>query len=177
MADSPATRPSLLIRIRDARDGPAWRQFEELYAPLIHGFARKHGLQDADAADLTQEVLRLVTRAVQDLDYDPRAGSFRGWLFTVVRNQFRKVVGRRRPHEQGTGDSHVQGLLEEQPAPEADQSADWDAEYERRLFSYAADQVRDDFQDTTWQAFLQTALQGKHAKVVAADLGLTVAAV
>ena len=63
MGDSPATRQSLLVRIRDKRDGPAWAQFVELYAPLIYGFARKHGLQDADAADLTQEVLRAVAGA------------------------------------------------------------------------------------------------------------------
>jgi len=48
MGDSPQTRASLLVRIRDSRDAQAWCQFVDLYAPLIHGFARKHGLQDAD---------------------------------------------------------------------------------------------------------------------------------
>ncbi len=60
MADVPATQPSLLIRLGDKQDTVAWGQFVEVYAPLVYGFARKHGMQDADAADLTQEVMRAV---------------------------------------------------------------------------------------------------------------------
>src|SRR5262249_39907355 len=146
-------RPSLLLRLRDPRDGQAWAQFEELYGPLVHGFARRHGLQDADAADLTQEVLSRVAGAVKGLDYGPRRGSFRGWLFTVVRNQLRKFWRRRRRQEQGAGDTGVLHLLEEQPAREPDEAAGWDEEYGRRLFTYAAAQVRSDFKGSTWQAF------------------------
>ena len=32
-----------------------------LYAPLIYRYARRKGLQNADAADLTQDVLRAVS--------------------------------------------------------------------------------------------------------------------
>ncbi len=84
MSDSPGTRPSLLVRIRDPGDREAWRQFVALYAPLIHSLCRQRGLQDADAADLTQEVLRAVVAAVPGLVYDPVRGSFRGWLDTVT---------------------------------------------------------------------------------------------
>src|SRR3954447_25293336 len=94
MADAPKTRPSLLLRIRDARDGAAWAQFVQVYAPLIYAYARKHGLQDADAADVTQESLGVVAGAVRGLDYDPRRGSFRGWLFAVVRNRLRSFWAR-----------------------------------------------------------------------------------
>ena len=71
MPESPVTRPSLLVRLRDASDAPAWAQFVQVYAPLIHGFGRRQGLQDADAADLTQEVLQTVAAAIRGLDYDP----------------------------------------------------------------------------------------------------------
>ena len=74
MTDTP-TRPSLLVRLRDPADREAWAQFVELYAPLVYGFAHKQGLQDADAADLTQEVLRAVARSAAHLDSDPRRGS------------------------------------------------------------------------------------------------------
>lgn len=177
MAVSPETQPSLLLRLRDPQDGRAWSQFAELYAPLIHGFARKHGLQDADAADLTQEVLRLVAGAVKGLDYDPKRGSFRAWLFTVVRNQVRKFLGRRRQHEQGIGGTAAVDLLVQKHAPEEDLAAEWNEEYQRRLFAYAADQVRGDFSAATWQAFWQTGVRGRNAKEVAAELGITVAAV
>ena len=57
------------------------------------------------AADLTQEVLHAVARAIRGLDYDPHRGSFRGWLFTVVRNKLRTFWERQarqvqqRPHD------------------------------------------------------------------------------
>ena len=76
MTQSDATRPSLLVRIRDARDREAWGQFVEIYAPLVYDMARRRGLQDADAADLTQDVLRSVAGAISRLDYDRRRGSF-----------------------------------------------------------------------------------------------------
>ena len=177
MSDSPATRPSLLVRIRDARDDAAWSQFVEIYAPLVYGFARKHGLQDADAADLTQDVLRAVSGAVRDLDYDSRRGSFRGWLFTVARNKLRNFLASRKRTDQGSGDTDTHKRLQEVPAPEADSSAWWDQEYERQLFSWAVEQVRGGFQDSTWQAFWQTAVEGKSGKEVARALGLSVAAV
>src|SRR2546421_1421921 len=104
MADTATTRLSLLIRIRDAQDHQAWAQFVEVYAPLVYGFARKHGLQDADAADLTQEVLHAVSSAVGRLDYDPRRGSFRGWLFTVVRHRLRNALVRQQRECRGSGD-------------------------------------------------------------------------
>jgi RNA polymerase sigma-70 factor (ECF subfamily) len=53
----------------------------------------------------------------------------------------------------------------------------WDKEYEQQLFNWAAAQVREDFQDSTWQAFWQTAVEGKSGKETAKKLRMTVAAV
>src|SRR5436305_15246010 len=115
MGKAPTTRPSLLVRLRDARDRAAWSQFVELYAPPVYGFARKQGLQDADAADLTQEVLRAVSAAVGRLEYDARLGSFRGWLFTVVRNKLHKLRADRRRHGQVTRAPAAQPCPPRQP--------------------------------------------------------------
>jgi RNA polymerase sigma-70 factor (ECF subfamily) len=52
-ADSPVTRPSLLVRIRDLENQRAWEEFVEIYTPLVYGFGRKAGLQEADATDVT----------------------------------------------------------------------------------------------------------------------------
>ena len=67
MAEVPPTRPSLLVRMRDAHDQQAWADFVRLYAPAIYRFARRKGLQDADASDLTQEVLRSVAGSIGQL--------------------------------------------------------------------------------------------------------------
>ena len=85
MTAIPATRASLLLRLRDPRNAAAWNDFLDLYGPLVYGYARKQGLQDADAADLSQDVLIAVAGAVGRLEYDPSYGAFRNWLFTAVR--------------------------------------------------------------------------------------------
>jgi RNA polymerase sigma factor (sigma-70 family) len=175
MAELPTTRPSLLVRIRDAGDGEAWRQFVQAYGPVVYGYGRKRGLQDADAADLTQEVLRAVAGSVGRLDYDRDRGSFRGWLFTLAHHKLHDLLARRR-NGRGAEDTGVQAWLEEQPAPEEDLAL-WDQEYERRLFARAAEQVRGDFHETTWQAFWRTAVDGRPVRDVAGELGLTAAAV
>jgi RNA polymerase sigma-70 factor (ECF subfamily) len=174
MAEAPETRPTLLVRLRDAGDGAAWAQFVEIYAPLIYGFARKKGLQDADAADLTQEVLRAVAQAMPRLAYDPERGSFRGWLFTVVRSKLATFRQRRAAQVQGRADSD---LLDAAPAPQDDEGAIWQQEYRQRVFSWAASQVQAEVEATTWQAFWQTAVEDRPARDVAAGLGLSVAAV
>src|ERR1700730_14152777 len=155
MSDAPITQPSLLVRIRDPRDGRSWSQFVDLYAPLVYRFARKHGLQDADAADFTQEVLRNVAGAVGKLDYDSRRGTFRGWLFTVVRNRLRDFLLGRRGQCQGSGDTQTQAILEQRPDP----SESWDQDYEWQLLTWAAEQIRGTVQDSTWQAFWQTHIE------------------
>jgi RNA polymerase sigma factor (sigma-70 family) len=175
MADAAPTRASLLVRIRDAADGSAWAQFVQLYTPLIYGFARKRGLQDADAADLTQDVLAAVSRAVRRLEYDPAKGTFRGWLFTAVRHRLRHYLVQKPHQPQGTGDSQALQHLAEQPAPE--EKSDWEQDYEQRLFHWAADQVRPTVADSTWQAFWQTTLESRDPKEVAGELGMQVAAV
>ncbi len=176
MDSSPATRASLLIRLRDPHDADAWRQFVQLYAPVVYGFARKRGLQDADAADLMQEVFRSVAGAASRLVYDPKRGSFRGWLYTITRNKVFTFLEGQRRQIRGTGDPAGQQMLEEQAAP-VDGSAEWDQEYERAAFAWAADQVRGEFQDSTWKAFWQTAVEGKGAQEVGKALGMSPGAV
>lgn len=176
MPHVPPTQPSLLVRLKDAHDREAWERFVDLYAPLVYAFVRKRGLQDADAADLTQDVLRQVASAAKSLIYDPRRGSFRGWLFTVVRNRLTDHWRAAARDVRGSGDSSQWQQASEQLVTESD-SAEWDAAYERQLLECAAQQVHGDFTEATWSAFWQTAVEGREGKVVAGELGLTVAAV
>jgi RNA polymerase sigma factor (sigma-70 family) len=175
MAEIPPTRASLLVRLRNPRDEAAWTEFVTRYAPLVYGYARKQGLQDSDAADLSQDVLCAVAGAVGRLDYDPQRGSFRNWLFTVVRRKlsnWRRAQQNRRDASNGPSPS---GVLELCPAPEAE--VQWDAEWEKRIFASACEQVRQDVSAATWQAFWRTAMEGQPTLQVAADLGMSATAV
>jgi RNA polymerase sigma-70 factor (ECF subfamily) len=176
MAEFPPTRASLLLRLRDRRDAAAWDEFVDRYAPLVYGYLRKQGLQDADAADLSQDVLAAVAGAVGRLEYDPAKGAFRNWLFTVVRRKLANWRAARGDWLRGSGDTDAHQLLEEAPAPEGGE-AEWQAEWERQVFTWACMLVRGEVSDTTWQAFWRTAFDGQPGKQVAADLDMTLTAV
>src|SRR5437868_12289063 len=133
MIQMPTTRLSLLVRLRDRRDEQAWAEFLEIYAPLIDRLARRKGLQDADAADLSQEVFRAVALAIERQEYDPAKGSFRGWLFRIARNLAVNSLVRQARHPCGTGDTAMRRFLEALPAPDAEDSALFDTEYRRQL--------------------------------------------
>jgi RNA polymerase sigma-70 factor (ECF subfamily) len=170
------TRASLLLRIRDPNDGPAWAEFVALYAPLLHAYGMRNGLQDADAADLAQDTLGHVLRAAPGFVYDPARGSFRGWLFTIARNEIRKAAARAARRASGTGDTAARLVLEAHPAPEPDPD-EWDHDYRLHLFNWAAGRVSPAFQDKTWQAFWRTVVGGEEIDAVARELGMTTGAV
>jgi len=177
MSEAPATRPSLLVRLRDTGDERAWAEFVEIYHPLVYGLARRRGLQDADAADLVQEVFRTVAVAVSRYDPDPAKGSFRGWLSTIARNLIVNLLRAQRRQFQGSGETDLIELLEARPAPACEESAIFDAEYRRRLLAWAADRVRGEFTKPAWQAFWQTAVDGQPPADVAKALGMTLGTV
>ncbi len=177
MSDTPTTRPSLLVRLRNPMDERAWDEFVEIYGPLIDQLARRRGLQDADAADLVQEVFRAVAVAIERYDPDPARGSFRGWLSTIARNLIVNLLNAQRRHPRGTGDTEIQQLLEAQPAPDSEESALFDAEYHRRLLHWAAERVKDEFSAAAWLAFWKTGVEGQSADEAARALGLSVGTV
>jgi RNA polymerase sigma-70 factor (ECF subfamily) len=126
--------------------------------------------------DLSQEVISTVAGAVGRLDYDPRRGTFRGWLFTIVRRKLSNWRRAQKHRVRGSGDTDTQRRLERCPVAEAPQE-DWDAEWQERVYAWACEQVRRDVSPATWEAFWRTAIDGRPGKQVAGDLGLTVAAV
>lgn len=172
MIDLPHTRQSLLVRLKDPADATAWRTFVDVYAPAVFAFARRHGLQPADAADLTQDVCRNVATALKSFAYDPDRGRFRGWLFTVVRNQLKMFRRAEARHALAPTDAaHLADV------PEATDAEVWDLECRRRLFAWACERVRPTVAPATWQAFWRTAVDGASGETVAKETGLTAAAV
>jgi RNA polymerase sigma-70 factor (ECF subfamily) len=170
------TRRSLILRLRDPADAAAWGEFVTLYEPLVYRLARRKGLQHADAQDLCQEVLVHVARAVARWDPDPDRGTFRGWLSRISRNLLVNFLTRQH-HPRGSGATSVQELLEAQPTADPSATALFEAEYRRRVLRWAADEIKGQFTPSTWQAFWQTAVEGRMPKAVAAELGLSIGAV
>jgi RNA polymerase sigma-70 factor (ECF subfamily) len=172
---SQATRPSLLMRIRDVNDAESWRTFVNTYAPLVHGYCRKRGLQDADAADVTQEVLAQVARSIRAFEHDPARGRFRDWLRTVIQGKLVRWAERRPRERSVAGDADGGNLLEQLASPEAD--SEWADEFNTHVLQTALRRIRDGFEARNWQAFHEVWARCRPAAEVASELNMPVAAV
>lgn len=172
MYDAPETRLSLLLRIGNPADEQAWREFVEIYQPVVVQMARRRGLQEADAQDLVQTLLSRVAKKSRQWDSDPRTGSFRGWLATTTRNL---VIDHFRQQQRQPGamaDSQWQHL-----AVAATEEQEYDLQHRRELFQWAAQRCRSEFADKTWQAFHRTSVEQESVAQVAQSLSLTAGAV
>lgn len=174
--EGPATRPSLLVQLGDVSQHEAWQEFVEIYEPVVCRLARQMGLQHADAQDLTQEVFVAVEKAIGRFDPKSEQGSFRGWLFRIARNLSINFLTRQKG-PWGSGDTGVQKLLTQHPASEKAATTLFEIEYQREVFRWAAQRVRQDFREDTWRAFWLTGVEGQPIKQVAEVLGKTQGAV
>lgn len=163
-----ATHPSLLIRIRDPRDQEAWGAFVETYLPMIYRYARRTGLQDADAADVSQEVLSEVSRCIRGFEYQPERGRFRDWLGLVVRRRVAKFLKQRGRAEVGEGPEAAEAC-----APDAG----WTEEFNARILAAALERIRPHFEQETWRAFERVWLDDRRAGEVAAELNRPIEAI
>jgi len=165
------TRPTLLLKVKNQRDAKSWAEFVSIYSPLVYSYARKRGLQDADAADLTQEVMVIAAEKLGGFHYDSARGSFRGWLLTVTLNRLRRSGNPRVSVGAGTGRSSMHESLMQQPLKE--EFDEWDQEAARQAFQWAAKQIRAEFQPHTWQAFWKTAVEQESPDAVAKELNIS----
>lgn len=177
MTSSPDTRASLIVRLRCSEDVDAWGEFVDIYQPLIFRVAKKHGLQDADASEVAQEVLTRVAKAIDRWNPDPERGTFRGWLYRITRNltvEFLRT-DKRRPLTQDN--SAVDRAIGNVVAASNGASHEFQIEYERQMFAWAAEQIETTFQSNTWQAFWLTAVKQQSVESVAKKLSMTKGAV
>lgn len=177
MTHAPTTRPSLLLRLRDPQDHEAWVEFVELYEPATYRLLRRHGLQDADAREVVQDLLMAVNRSIHRWDPDKERGSFRGWLRRVTRNLVINWVKQRPRRVLAIGGEEMQALLDRVPAAAEAETVEFDRELRRALFQRAAEQVRCEVQPATWQAFWETSVAGATPAQAAQKLGMRVGAI
>jgi RNA polymerase sigma-70 factor (ECF subfamily) len=146
----PLTRPTLLLRLRDPRDREAWTTFVDVYGPLVYHRCRRKGLQDADAADVIQDLFARLVQAIRQFEYRPAKGCFRGWLRQAIDHQIQHVFQQRAGAGRGWGGSAPDGPPD--PPARAETTA-WEEEFTRHLFRTARARIRPHFEDRTWHAF------------------------
>ncbi|HEY3787738.1 MAG TPA: sigma-70 family RNA polymerase sigma factor [Urbifossiella sp.] len=171
MAGSFDTRPSLLMRIRNPADAAAWGEFVRIYTPLVYRHCRRAGLQEADAAEVSQEVFAQVARSASGFAYEPARGRFRDWLGAVVRSRLARFFAR-----SGKTPDLLDGQsLDQHPSAPLDPA--WMDDFNAHVLAEALARVRGEFGPEHWQAFESVWRDGRPAAEVAASAGLTIVAV
>lgn len=172
-ASDKLTSLTLLERVR-GRDEDAWRRLVSLYGPLVLRWCSRSGVTGLDADDVQQEVFQAIATGLESFRRDREGDSFRGWLRGITRNKVHDHFRRRakHPEAQGGADAHLQlGQVADQEWPE-DEAADLSDLYQRAL-----ELVRSDFEPRTWEAFWRAAVEGQRPDLIAAELGVSSAAV
>lgn len=169
MKNVPDTRVSLILRLPNAKDASAWQEFIHIYEPFIYRFARRRGLQDADAWELTQEVFLGVANAIGDWEPDQKRAQFRTWLFRIARNQVINQLTRRKSVQ-----SIDQEILDQDSANGDDElQREEERQFRLELLRWSANRVRHEVSEQSWEVFRLTAFEGYSAESVARELGIT----
>jgi RNA polymerase sigma-70 factor, ECF subfamily len=173
----PETRTSLIMRLPNAADVAAWEEVVAVYGPFVYRLALRRGLQSADADDLVQEVFGAMSKSIAKwLERDDR-GRFRAWLLRIARNTSVNFLTRPRHRSLGVGGEEAARALAELPMPESHANSEFDLEYRREVFRWAAEQVRDSVAESTWLAFYWSHIDSRSVKDVAQQLGISVGTV
>jgi len=166
----PETRHSLLVRLQERRDEQAWEEFLRQYEPFLLNLFRRRGLQEADARDVTQQVLISVATKVGDWQTDGKAASFRRWLSTIARHAAIRHLTRH-------GRQPITGLeqdIGENPATL--EAVAWH-EYQREVLAWTIEQIRSEFREASWLAFWETAVNHRPVPEVASELQISAGAI
>jgi RNA polymerase sigma-70 factor (ECF subfamily) len=137
----------------------------------MYRYARRHGLQDADAADLTQEAMGEVARAIRSLEYHPERGRFRDWLRTVTRRRlarFRKFPARC-PEPPGGAEA-----LEQVEHRDEGPDPDWNEAFHAQVLRTALQRIQPGFEPVTWRAFERVWVENRSAAETAGELSLRI---
>lgn len=170
MNETPETRVSLIARMRDVEDNEAWTEFIQIYQPLVQRFVIRRGLQYADAAEVTQEVLSRVARSIGTWDASHQKSSFRGWLYSITRNltidflrrkktELAKIIG---------GDCGLSNVA----GPSEVETNEFQLEYEKQLFHWAAEKLKPSVKPVNWSAFWMSTVDGIAIEEVASSLNI-----
>lgn len=173
----PSTHWSVLLHPSENPPALAWEEFVRLYRRPVEGWFLRRGVQSADAADLVQ--LFLLRLHASFPTYRRELGDFRPWLVAVMRSLLGTFHRERKRHPQrGAGGNVDAGVWEQLADPNSAEdlfSAVQSAGQRWMAAAMAAAEAK--VQPNTWQAFIAHAVNGQPAPEVAAELGVSVAAV
>jgi len=171
------TSVSFLETLKADANSSSWREFVDLYTPLIRIWLSGQHVREQERDDVTQEVITVVLRRLPEFQRQ-RTGSFRNWLKRITifcwQNYRRKHITRGATAVGGSDFGQVIGALED---PESDLSRDWDKQHDQYILQQLLEKIRPTVRQSTWDAFRSVTIDSKTAEQAAEELGISVNAV
>ena len=164
------TTTAMLDALHNPSDVAAWEEFDVRYRPVLIGFARNLGLDDADAADVAQETLTRFLEQYRDGRYQRERGRLGAWLVGIARY---RILDLRRKHGRRPlrGESAMIDLDDEKGMTEV-----WDEERRKAVLRQAMDRLRSGSRtdEKTIRAFEMLFVHGMNPQAVADELEMSV---
>lgn len=156
----------------------------ELFGPLIFHWCHRCRLEDCDAADIMQDVLLRAHRKVAVFEQRD-ANSLRRWLWQITQNRITDHFRSKQKREVAAGGTVAQNLLNlipEEDVEEVSQIIESDEDPTEshefsQLVQRALNQIRGDFSERSWQAFWNSVILKRETKMIAEELGISMAGV
>lgn len=159
---------TLLEGLKRADRQTVWGEYVSRYRPLLVRHFQRLGIQLQDAEDIAQETLLAFARAYGEGKYDPSQGRLRSWLFGIAHRTLRgwnRQQARAVPATQITQSDEL---------PDVDhQSELWEEDWRDAVLEQCIEEVRREVEPTTFAAFAKFAREGRPAREVAAELGIS----
>lgn len=153
------------MRLRDHTDSRTWTEFVDVYSPLIYNYCRWRELQSSDAADVTQEVLMRVSKAIRSFEYDRTKGLFRDWLARIVLNEIRRLAKKKTDVTAAPGDLD---------RDEGSADTAWNEQFQQIVFAKALERSKPHFSEETWTMFEKSWIDRIAAEQLAEQLGTSI---
>ena len=159
----------MLVKVK-THDCEAWDRLVDIWGPVIYGWCRRSGLQPSDTEDVAQDVFLQVAQKIDQFERK----TFRGWLWTITSNKIADHFRKRLKEPKSPGGSEaarwMASLAESGSTSDVEPFA---TESSRLIVRGALEAIRGDFKETTFQAFVRTAIEQQSSADVARDLGVS----
>ena len=168
-----STTSTGLLRAAQLKSEDAWQQLVLRYSRSVYRWARRSGLQPADAANIMQDTLRSVAEHITQFRPGKDGGTFRGWLRRICQNKVRDYyrAAKKSPDRPSGGD--IARVFLDSLAADEEISRSEPLAPPASFDKQAVERVRAAVSSRDWTIFWRVVVDGQGAAEVAKDFGVT----
>lgn len=167
MTEFDHTRQTLIERIRDQYNEPAWEEFVQIYESYIYAIIRRMGISAEDSKDIHQDIMLNIWKKLPEYRKKPDT-RFRGWLSTITSNSVKYFL-RSKANLNKKHDNF--GLNQNDDSESSDLEKIANEEWEIFLTNKALENIESTFSGKGIDVFKKS-LEGKSIPDIASDMNI-----